>query len=153
MIVIFFQSWAGWTDCRALPSLFRYSHLIIRISAFRETNKKFLKFFIYFNPGLLIKQLLSMYMKDARFKDKGKGFEITQGGGWASSCSGVIVVVSGITQCVQDWTPIFCASGLGINRMFKNSIFLKNQTRGFSYIGLYWEAPPERVLDTVYKKG
>ena len=30
-----------------------------------------------------------MYMKDARFKDKGKGFEITQGRGWASSCSGV----------------------------------------------------------------
>ena len=30
-----------------------------------------------------------MYMKDARFKDKGKGFEITQGRGWASSRSGV----------------------------------------------------------------
>ena len=30
------------------------------------------KYFIYFIPGLLIKQLLSMYMEDARFKDKGK---------------------------------------------------------------------------------
>ena len=29
-----------------------------------------LKCFIYFIPGLLIKQLLSMYMEDARFKDK-----------------------------------------------------------------------------------
>ena len=30
-----------------------------------------------------------MYMEDARFKDKGKGFEITHGRGWASSRSGV----------------------------------------------------------------
>ena len=30
-----------------------------------------------------------MYMEEARFKDKGKGFEITQGRGWASSRSGV----------------------------------------------------------------
>ena len=30
-----------------------------------------------------------MYMEDARFKDKGKGLEITQGRGWASSRSGV----------------------------------------------------------------
>ena len=33
-------------------------------------------------PGLsIIKQLLSMYMEDARFKDNGKGFKITQGRG------------------------------------------------------------------------
>ena len=43
-----------------------------------------------------------MYMEDARFKDKGKGLEITQGRGWASSRSGVKLVVCGITQCVQD---------------------------------------------------
>ena len=30
-----------------------------------------------------------MYMEDERFKDKEKGFEITQGRGWASSRSGV----------------------------------------------------------------
>ena len=48
-----------------------------------------LKCFIYFIPGLSIKQLLSMYMEDARLKTKRKGFEITQGRGWASSCSGV----------------------------------------------------------------
>ena len=30
-----------------------------------------------------------MYMEEERFKDKGKGFEITQGRGWASSRSGV----------------------------------------------------------------
>ena len=29
--------------------------------------------------------------------------------------------------------------------MFKNSIFEKIQTRGFSYFVLYWEAPPQRV--------
>ena len=34
---------------------------------------------MYFIPGLSMKQLLSMYMEDERFKDKGKGFEITQG--------------------------------------------------------------------------
>ena len=31
MILRFFQSRAGWTDCRALPSLSRYSLLIKRI--------------------------------------------------------------------------------------------------------------------------
>ena len=30
-----------------------------------------------------------MYLEDARFKDKGKGFEITHGRGWASPRSGV----------------------------------------------------------------
>ena len=43
-----------------------------------------------------------MYMEDARFKTKRKGFEITQERGWASSCGGVNFVVYGITQCVQD---------------------------------------------------
>ena len=43
MIVIFFQSrWpAELTAGPYIPSLSRYSHLIIRISAFRETNKYF----------------------------------------------------------------------------------------------------------------
>ena len=41
-INLIFQIRAGWTDCRALPSLSRYSHLIIRIYAYnRETNKYF----------------------------------------------------------------------------------------------------------------
>ena len=61
-----------------------------------------MKYFIYFIAGLLIKQLLSMYMEDARFKYKGKGLEITQGRGWASSRSGVKLVACGITQCVED---------------------------------------------------
>ena len=41
-INLIFQIRAGWTDCRALPSLSRYSHLIIHISAYRETNKYFI---------------------------------------------------------------------------------------------------------------
>ena len=41
-INLIFQIRAGWTDCRALPSLSRYSHLIIRIYAYNmETNKYF----------------------------------------------------------------------------------------------------------------
>ena len=71
MILIFFQSRAGWADCRALPALSRYSHLIISISAFRETNKHL----NYWNLLYILFPafpLLSMYMEDARFKDKGK---------------------------------------------------------------------------------
>ena len=38
---LIFQIRAGWTDFRALPSLSLYSHLIIHISAYRQTNKYF----------------------------------------------------------------------------------------------------------------
>ena len=77
-------------------------------------------------------------MEDARFKDKRKTIRNNSGErtgivSWRSK-----LVVYGITQCVQDWMPIFCASGLGIKRVFKNSIFKKKkQTRGTPYHGLY----------------
>ena len=48
----------------------------------QEITLKLLNFLNIFIPGLSIKQLLiSMYMEDTRFQDKGKGFEITQGRG------------------------------------------------------------------------
>ena len=40
-INLIFQIRAGWTDFRALPSLSRYAHLIMHISAYRQTNKYF----------------------------------------------------------------------------------------------------------------
>ena len=64
-----------------------------------------------------------MYLEDARFKDKRKGFEITHGRGWASPRSGVNLLFMASLNVFRTERPIFCASGLGIKRMFKNSIF------------------------------
>ena len=85
-----------------------------------------------------------MYKEEAPFKDKGKRIRNNSGERWASSRSGVNLLFMVSLNVFRNERQYFVLPGCEQREFLKIVSFKNPNPRGFSYVGLYGEAPPKR---------